>query len=64
MSGGAQRVLDALIGYDKECGLEFPIQAISDFFSEGSSTLMNEDYQELTAEEERQIIEAFLEHSY
>lgn len=60
MNGGAQRVLNALIEYDKECGFEFPIQAIIGFF-DGN---IGEDYETLTAEEETQIIEAFLKSAY
>lgn len=60
MSGGAKRILDALIGYDKECGFEFPIQAIIGFF-DGN---IGEDYETLTAEEETQLIEEFLKSSY
>lgn len=60
MSGGAQRVLDALIEYDKECGFEFPIQAIIGFF-DGN---IGEDYEALSAEEESQVIKAFLEFAY
>ena len=60
MSGGAQRVLDALIEYDKECGFGFPIQAIIEFFNGN----IGEDYEALTAEEESQVIEAFLDFSY
>ena len=63
MSDRAQRVLDALMEYDKECGLEFPIQVISEFFNYENIELF-EDYELLTVEEEKQVIKAFLEHSY
>lgn len=69
MSDRAQRVLDALMEYDSKCDYEFPMQVISGFIDNYNSGRcfypeMEEDYEELTAEEERQVIEAFLENSY
>ena len=63
MSGRAQRVLDALMKYDSECGTGYPFQVISSFLDMHSHGL-EEDYDLLTAEEEKKIIESFLKFSY
>lgn len=67
MSDRAQRVLDALI----ECDEKFrsgPILSISYFFDSENVGLtcgkVQEDYEALTVDEEKQIIKAFLEFSY
>ena len=68
MSDRAQRVLDALMEYDKECRLKFPIQAIGGFFEEVNMSSIyediDEDYESLTVDEEKQAIKAFLEFAY
>ena len=68
MSDRAQRVLDALIEYDDNKGIEYPILAISDFFDnetiESFDKNIEEDYESLTVEEEKQVIKAFLEFAY
>ena len=57
MSGRAKRVLDALTEYDEDCSNGYPIQVISEFFND-------ENIETLTAEEEKQVIKAFLEFAY
>jgi len=64
MSDRAQRVLDALTDFDANCGNGYPILSISRFFHNGNSASIDEDYEALTAEEEKQVIKAFLEFSY
>jgi len=65
MSDRAQRVLDALIEYDEECESGFPIKVISGFFSNNKvNDDLQEDYEALTGEEEKQVIEAFLKFAY
>lgn len=68
MSDRAQRVLDALIEYDDNENLEYPILTIHDFFDDKNSASIgrdvNEAYQILTADEEKQVIQAFLELAY
>lgn len=69
MSDRAQRVLDALMDYDAKYKLKFPIQAISGFFDNENIVLVgggsiDEDYEALTVDEEKQVIEAFLEFAY
>ena len=69
MSDRAQRVLDALMEYDANEGIGYPLQTIYSFLKNYNSgkrfySEIEEDYEELTAEEERQVIEAFLENSY
>ena len=64
MSGRAQRVLDALIEYDASDGNGYPITSIRWLFDDENSTSIDEDYEALTAEEEKQVIQAFLEFSY
>lgn len=65
MSDQAQRVLDALMDYDADNRFEYPIQAISKFFANVKLNFdLDEDYEALTADEEKQVIEAFLEFAY
>ncbi len=68
MSDRAQRVLDALMEYGDNKGIEYPILAISDFFDnetiESFDKNIEEDYESLTVEEEKQVIKAFLEFAY
>lgn len=68
MSDQAQRVLDALMEYDDNKGIRYPILAISDFFDnetiESFDKNIEEDYESLTVEEEKQVIKAFLEFAY
>lgn len=69
MNDRAQRVLDVLMDYDAECGLGFPMQVITGFLDEynrGNSfyPAMEDDYDSLTADEEKQVIQAFLEFAY
>jgi len=70
MSDREQRVLDALIEYDDNKGIEYPILAISEFFDFDNENIesfdknIEEDYEALTAEEEKQVIKAFLEFAY
>lgn len=63
MSDRAQRVLDALMEYDANNGL-YPIMSIMNFLDSESSEVISEDYELLTAEEEKQVIKAFLEFAY
>lgn len=65
MSDQAQRVLDALMDYDADNGFEYPIQAINKFFANIKFNFdLDEDYEALTADEEKQVIQAFLEFAY
>lgn len=64
MSDRAQRVLDALIEYDVCDGNGYPIISIIGFFDDKNIASIDEDYEALTAEEEKQVIQAFLECSY
>lgn len=65
MSDQAQRVLDALMDYDADNEFEYPIQAISKFFTNIKLNFdLDEDYEALTADEEKQVIQAFLEFAY
>ena len=63
MSDRAQRVLDALMEYDAVYGF-YPILSILNFFDEENITKADEDYEALTADEEKQVIKAFLEFAY
>ena len=64
MSDEAQRVLDALMEYERH----FPIETIGNFRnfvnSDDCSEELSEDYESLTANEEKQVIKAFLEYEY
>ena len=65
MSDQAQRVLDALMDYDADNEFEYPIQAISKFFANVKLNFdLDEDYEALTADEEKEVIQAFLEFAY
>lgn len=68
MSDRAQRVLVALIECDKKFGSKSPIFSISYFFDSENVGLtcgkVSEDYEALTIDEEKQVIQAFLESSY
>jgi len=64
MSGRAKRVLDALTEYDEDCGNGYPIRSISEFLDDENSTSIEEDYEALTVDEEKQVIKAFLEFAY
>ena len=68
MSDRAQRVLDALIEYAAKFGSKSPIFSISYFFDNEDVGLtcekVYEDYEALTVDEEKQVIEAFLKFAY
>lgn len=68
MSDRAQRVLDALMEYDADKGSGYPIISICKFFDDENVESIyedtDEDYQELSADEEKQVIQAFLEIAY
>ena len=63
MSDRAQRVLDALMEYDTDNEFDYPISAIRKFFGAENIEFF-EDYEALTADEEKQVIQAFLEFAY
>lgn len=64
MSDKAQRVLDALMDFDADNEFDYPILAICKFFYDKNITSVDEDYEALTVEEEKQVIKAFLEFAY
>lgn len=64
MSDQAQRVLDALMEYDANDGIGYPIASIIRFFDDKNIKAIDEDFEALTAEEEKQVIQAFLEFAY
>ena len=64
MSDRAQRVLDALMEYDDDGEYGYPLISLHDFVTNINSFKVSEDYEALTAEEEKQVIEAFLERAY
>lgn len=64
MSDRAKRLLNALIKYDVDNGFNYPILTILEFFNDENSGIVDKDYQLLTAEEEKQVIQAFLEFAY
>lgn len=64
MSDRAQRILDALIRFDDDGEYSYPLNSLHDFVTNINGFEVSEDYEALTIEEERQVIEAFLEHSY
>lgn len=64
MSDKAQRVLDALMEYDANVGVGYPILSIRDFFDDATIESADEDYEQLTIYEEKQVIEAFLKYAY
>lgn len=64
MSDRAQRVLDALMDYDANKKNKYPMMSIYGFFKGSWVERVSEDYDALTAEEEKQVIQAFLEFAY
>jgi len=65
MSDRAQRVLDALMEYRNEYKIGYPFQVMHDFLDMYNHSIeLQEDYEELTVEEEKQVIKAFLEFAY
>lgn len=64
MSERAQRVLDVLIENDATGGYGYPLKSLYYFFMGINDFKISEDYKALTVDEEKQIIEEFLEHSY
>lgn len=64
MSDRAQRFLDALMDYDADKNYEYPMTSIYYFFKDGMVEKVDEDYEALTADEEKQVIEKFLEFAY
>lgn len=64
MSDRAQRVLDALLEYNAAEGIGCPILSIKNFFDEENLGLVDDDYEALTADEEKQVIQAFLDFAY
>ena len=64
MSDRAQRVLDALMEYDANKKNKYPMTSIYGFFKGGWIERVGEDYDALTADEEKKIIESFLEFAY
>lgn len=61
MSDRAQRVLDALMDYDADNNYKYPMTSIYYFFKDGMVGKVYKDYEALTADEEKQVIQAFLE---
>lgn len=65
MSDRAQRVLDALMEYDSKSVVSCPMALIQEFIKSLENNLsIDDDYQSLTIEEEKQVIKAFLEFAY
>lgn len=64
MSDRAQRVFDTLMEYDADEGIGYPIVSIIRFFGDKNIEAVNEYFESLTAEEEKQVIQAFLEFAY
>lgn len=64
MSDRAQRFLDAMMDYDADNNYEYPMTSIYYFFKNGMVEKVDEDYEALTADEEKQVIQAFLEFAY
>lgn len=64
MSDRAQRVLDALMEYDANNNYGFPMLSICKFVDDENATSIYEDYEALTAKEEKQMIQAFLKFAY
>lgn len=63
MSDSAQRVLIALMEYSN-INYRSPIQTIREFFDDKNIGSVSEDYESLTDDEEKQIIQEFLELAY
>lgn len=68
MSDRAQRVLDALMDYHAKNSDWYPIQTIGNFLDIVSSfdcdNELSDDYEALSIDEEKQVIQAFLEFAY
>lgn len=64
MSDRAQRVLDALTNFKYSQGYHFPFKALHDFVMDIDSFAIFKDYEMLTVDEEKQVIQAFLESAY
>lgn len=64
MSDRAQRVLDALMDYDADRNCKYPMTSIYYFFKDGMVEKVDEDYEALTVDEEKQVIKAFIEFAY
>ena len=65
MSDRAQRVLDALMEYDYKSVLRCPMVSIQKFIESLEKNLsIDDDYQSLSIDEEKQVIKAFLEFAY
>lgn len=60
MSDKAQRIFDTLMEYDAIEGISYPIASIIRFFGDKN----NENFEALTADEEKQVIQAFLKFAY
>lgn len=64
MSDRARRVLDALMDYDANRKNKYPMTSIYGFFKSDWIDRVGEDYDALTTDEEKQVIQAFLEFAY
>ena len=65
MSDRAQMVLDALMEYDADEGVGYPIYSIHHFFDKCyNGNEYDDDYENLTIDEEKQVIQKFLEFAY
>jgi len=65
MSERAQRVLYALMEFKNEYKVGYPFQVIHDFLDVYNRSIeLQEDYKALTVDEEKQVIQAFLEFAY
>ena len=64
MSDRAQRVLDTLMKYDADNRFGYPILTICKFFDDENITPIDGDYEALTVDEEKQVIQSFLEFAY
>lgn len=64
MSDRAQRVLDTLMEYNAYRSNKYPMTSIYGFLKSSEIERVGEDYDELTVDEEKQIIKAFLELAY
>lgn len=64
MSDRAQRVLDTLVDFDATSEYGYPFKSLHDFVMDIDSFEISQDYELLTAEEEKQVIKKFLEIAY
>ena len=65
MSDEAQRVLDALMEYDSKSVLRCPMTSIQKFIESLEKNIsIDDDYQSLSVEEEKQVIESFFKFAY